>query len=153
MTHDKSGRNGTVRKYGKGKTWLCPITAAARMLYRAHLLNVPPQHPICVYRRTTGSSETRLLRDTDVTDAMREIAMATYTDPNHYLRVNVKRFSSHSNRITAAVALNQAKLDIDTIAHRLRWQRESVAHYLRETSQDIGEYTASAIIGSQRQFC
>jgi predicted metalloenzyme YecM len=84
---------------------------------------------------------------------MREIAVATYADPSHYLRVNVKRFSSHSNRITAAVALNQAKLDIDTIAHRLRWQRESVAHYLRETTQDIGEYTASAIIGSQRQFC
>jgi hypothetical protein len=79
---------------------------------------------------------------------MREIAVATYADPNHYLRVNVKRFSSHSNRITAAVALNQAKLDIDTIA-----QHESVAHYLWETTQDIGEYTASAIIGSQRQFC
>lgn len=150
--HDKSGRNNTVRKFGPGRSWLCPIRAAVLLLYRAHLLKMGPTDPICVYRHAP-SSVPRYLRDTDVTDTMRKICVATYPDPNHFLRINITRFASHSNRVTAAVALSQAGMSLDDIAQRLRWQRESVAFYLRETSQDIGSYTAKTIAGAQRNFC
>jgi hypothetical protein len=150
--HDKSGRNYTVRKYAKGTQWLCPITAAIRLLYRAHLLGVPSSDPICAHRHQRNKSH-RFLKDTDVTDAMRQICIATYPDPNHFLHIHVKRISSHSNRVTAAVALHHAKMSIDDIAQRLRWKPESVAFYLRETSTDIGTYTKNAIIGAHRTFC
>jgi hypothetical protein len=150
--HDKSGRNYSVRKYARGKTWLCPIAAATKLLYRAHLLHTPPNDPICAYRRL-GTSGRRYLRDTEVTDTMRTICVATYSDPGHFLRMNITRIASHSNRVTAAVALFLAKVSIDVIAHRLRWMRESVSFYLRESACDIGQYTADTIYGAQRHFC
>lgn len=150
--HDKSGRNYSVRKYARGRTWLCPIAAATKLLYRAHLLRIPPNDPICAYR-SPGKTGHRYLRDTEVTDTMRKICIDTYTDPNHFMRVNINRIASHSNRVTAAVALFLAKLSIDVIAHRLRWMRESVSFYLRESASDIGQYTADTIFGAQRHFC
>jgi hypothetical protein len=150
--HDKSGRNYSVRKYARGRTWLCPIAAAIKLLYRAHLLQTPPNDPICAYRRL-GTSGRRYLRDTEVTDTMRKICIATYKDPSHFLRVNIARIASHSNRVTAAVALYLAKISIDVIAHRLRWMRESVSFYLRESACDIDQYTADTIHGAQRHFC
>jgi hypothetical protein len=149
--HDKSGRNYCVRKYGRGKNWLCPIMAAAKILYRAHLLNVPPLDPVCAYR-PQGHSSNRFLRDTDVTDTMRQMCIAAYPDPTHYLRLHINCFASHSNRVTAAVALSQSNMTIDDIAHRLRWKPESVAHYLRESARDIGTFTANTIIGAHREF-
>jgi predicted metalloenzyme YecM len=84
---------------------------------------------------------------------MRQIAVDTYPDPQHFLRVNLNRFASHSNRVTAAVALSQSGMTVDDIAQRLRWKPESVAFYLRESAQDIGDYTSNAIAGAQRNFC
>lgn len=149
--HDKSGRNYAVRKFGKGKGWLCPILAASRLLYRAHLLHINAIDPICAYA-CPASATPRYLRDTHVTDAMRQIVIDTYPDPNHYLRININRIASHCNRVTAAVALSQTAMTIDEIAQRLRWKPESVAFYLRESARDIGRYTANAISGAQREF-
>jgi hypothetical protein len=149
--YDKSGRNHTVRKYGPGDKWLCPISAAVNILHRARTLRIPAADPVCAYR-PVNSSQHRFLRDTQVTDTMRRICIDTYPDPQHFLRLNLHRFASHSNRVTAAVALNQAGLPIDDIAQRLRWKPESVAFYLRETSQDIGVFTSKVIAGAQRSY-
>jgi hypothetical protein len=149
--HDKSGRNYSVRKYGRGNSWMCPITAAIRILHRAHMLRIPSNDPICAYRNPRKGKH-RWLRDSEVTSTMRKICVATYPDETHFLRVHIKRISSHSARITAAVALHHAGMTIDDIAQRLRWKPESVAFYLRETSQDIGLYTINTIFGAQRAF-
>jgi hypothetical protein len=149
--HDKSGRNHTIRKYGRGQSWLSPITAAVRLLHRAHQLSIPAQDPICAYREPHALSH-RWLRDYQVSKMMKTIVRATYPDKNHFLRINIDRFASHSNRVTAAVALHHAGMSIDDIAQRLRWKPESVAFYLRETTQDIGKYTIQAIVGAQRAY-
>jgi hypothetical protein len=137
--YDKSCRNHTVRKYGPGDKWLCPISAAINIIHRARTLRIPSADPVCAYR-PANSSQHRFLRDTQVTDTMHRICINTYPDPTHFLWLNLHlhRFASHSNRVTAAVALNQAGLPIDDIAQQLRWKLESVAFYLREMSQDIG---------------
>jgi hypothetical protein len=149
--HDKSGRSYTVRKYGRGTDTLCPIRSAIRLLYRAHILEIPAQDPICAYRnpRTPGH---KWLLDREVTNTMRKICLETYKDPDHFLHKNVARISSHSNRVTAAVALSQNKMSVEDIAQRLRWKPESVAFYLRESAKDIGTYTANTIAGAQRTF-
>jgi hypothetical protein len=74
--HDKSGRNYSVRKYGKGQNWLCPIRAASRILYRASALGVPVTDPICAYKHH-GTATYRFIRDTDITDAMRRVVRDT----------------------------------------------------------------------------
>jgi hypothetical protein len=149
--YDKSGRNYTVRKFGRGSDWLCPIRSAIRLLLRANLLHIPATDPICAFR-SPGKSTHQWLHATDVTTTMRAIALETYPDSRHFLHQNVNLFASHSNRVTAAVALSQTGMTIDEIAHRLRWKPESVVFYLRESARDIGAYTANTIAGAHRDF-
>ncbi|MGL4351738.1 MAG: hypothetical protein ACRCT2_14470, partial [Plesiomonas shigelloides] len=149
--HDKSGRSYTVRKYGRGSHELCPITAAVRLLQRATILQIAPKDPICAYQ-TPKQKQRKWLQAREVTSIMRLICLATYKDPEHYLHKNYTLMSSHSNRVTAAVALSQTGMTIDDIAQRLRWKPESVAFYLRESARDIGQFTANAISGAQRDF-
>jgi DNA-binding NarL/FixJ family response regulator len=79
---------------------------------------------------------------------MRAACEAAYPDPTHYLRIHIKRLVSHSNRVTAAVALRAAGLSIEDIAYRLRWKAASVETYLRECYQSIGDVTQKAITGA-----
>jgi hypothetical protein len=152
--HDKSGRGFTLRKFGRGSNqslpWLCPVDAALSLLRRATALGIPPNDPICAFRPIKGSPPHHFLRDSDVTSVMREACLDTYTDPNHYLHKNVQRIVSHSNRVTAAVALRRQGADIPTIAFRLRWKPESVDHYLRECTQDIDDMSSATIAGALR---
>jgi hypothetical protein len=78
---------------------------------------------------------------------MREACLDTYSDPNHYL---VQRIVSHSNRVTAAVALRRQGADIPTIDFRIRWKPESVDHYLHECTQDIDDMSLATIAGELR---
>ena len=149
--YDKSGRNFTVRKFGRGDAFLCPIRAARRLLLRADMLEIPDKDPICAYRPAGRSGHLWLLAR-EVTATMRRICFDTYPDPEHYLQQHINNIASHSNRVTAAVALSQSGMSIDEIAHRLRWKPESVAFYLRESARDIGFYTKNVIAGAQREF-
>ena len=146
--YDKSSRNHSVRKFGPGTRWLCPILAAIRILLRAHHLLAPASHPIFIYQGHDGSP--KLLRADEVTSVMRAVCTATYTNPNHYMRLHISGVTSHSNWVTAAVALWRAGTSTHDIAHRLRWKPESVEHYIRECSQDIGRLTEAAIAGATR---
>jgi hypothetical protein len=152
--HDKSGRGFTVRKFGRGNNhslpWLCPVDAALSLLRRASALGIPPNDPICAYRPITTRSSHHFLRDSDVTSVMRGACLDTYPDPTHYMHRNVHRVVSHSNRVTAAVALRRHGADIPTIAFRLRWKPESVDHYLRECTQDIDDMSSATIAGALR---
>lgn len=79
---------------------------------------------------------------------MRTACKAAYPDATHYMRLNINRLVSHSNRVTAAVALRAAGISIDDIAYRLRWKAASVETYLRECYQAIGDITLKAIPGA-----
>lgn len=149
--YDKSGRNYEIRKFGRGNGFLCPITAARRLLRRAHMLGIPNTDPICAYRDSTTSTH-HWLRDHEVTDTMRFLVDITYEDENHFLRVNRDRLASHSNRVTAAVALSQTGMSHEDIAQRLRWKVQSVSFYLRESARDVNAFTANTIAGAQRAF-
>jgi hypothetical protein len=80
--HDKSGRNHSIRKFGPGQQWLCPIKATACILYCAHILAANATQPNCIYR-ASGSQGFSYLRDLDVTDKMQRICVSTYPDPQH----------------------------------------------------------------------
>ena len=79
---------------------------------------------------------------------MRQAVQAAYPDPNHCYRINIKAVITHSNRVTAAVALFSMTLSIEDIAFRLQWKPESVQHYICECSQFVDDLTAATISGA-----
>ena len=145
---DKSARNFTIKKYRRGESFLCPIDAAISILRRAFLLQVPVHAPIGVYSPKSSARSFTYLRDSDVVQVVREACVLAYPDPNHYLRININNLVSHSNRVTAAVALRAAKLDIPAIAARLRWHPATVDHYLRETDDMLDDFTKRVTKGA-----
>ena len=102
--HDKSGKNYSVQKFGRGTGWTCPILAAISILGRTALLGIQPSDPVCAFRSPTGA--TRFLHGQDVMDVMHQMVVHTYPDPAQALRSNIHCFASHSLRVTAAVALH-----------------------------------------------
>jgi DNA-binding NarL/FixJ family response regulator len=96
------------------------------------------------------------LEGKDIQYVMHTAYKAAYPDATHYMHIkNITRLVSHSNRVTAAVALHAAGLSIEYIAYRLRWKAASVETYLRECyHKSIGDVTQKqAITHRRRQSC
>jgi len=84
----------------------------------------------------------------DVSSVMQFACKLAYPNPNHYMRLHIHLIQSHSNCITAAVALFHAGIKIPVIAYHLRWHEESVSFYLRDCFKAIGSLTAKAVQGA-----
>ena len=146
---DKSPQNFTIRKFKRsGHKFLCPILASLSIWYRASALRVPDTAPLGVFRPNSSNPTFTYLTPTDVIRTMRATCLATYPDPEHFLHKNVNRIVAHSLRVTAAVALFNMGYSIEGIAYRLRWQPQSVQHYLRECFKHSDERTKSVIEGA-----
>jgi hypothetical protein len=147
--YDKSPRNCVTRKFRRSNhAWFCPVDAALSIVTRALLLNIKPDDPVGVYRSNRHKEPYSYLRSYQVIKVMRQACIDAYPDTDHYMRRHVLRIDSHSNRVTAAVALANAGVPVDEIAFRLRWKPESVDHYLRDCAKVIGRMTEAAIRGS-----
>jgi hypothetical protein len=145
---DKSKHNFTIRKFRTTKDWLLnPVDAAISILRRADLLKVPKDEPMGVYS-PPWSPTFHFLRDYHITPVLRAMCVLAYPEPNHYLRVNITRLVSHSNRVTAAVCLKMGGAKDEEIAFRLRWNIASVPTYLRECFQEVGPIMASTLQGA-----
>lgn len=144
---DKSSANFTIKKYSRGVDYLCPIDAAVTILARAYFLDIGELCPVGIYRHANGYT---YIRSDDVIRVMRQACIDAYPDPRHYLRVHIRSIVSHSNRVTAAVVLRSMGLDIHAIAFRLRWQPDSVQHYIRECNHTVEEVTRTAFKGVWR---
>jgi hypothetical protein len=146
--YDKSATNHSVRKYTRiDDSFLCPIARSLSILRRADALGVPLDYPLGVFRRD-DSGAFAFLHSKDIQQVMRAACKAAYPDAKHYMRIHINRLVSHSNRVTAAVALRAAGQSIADIAFRLRWKAESVETYLRECYQCVGDLTQKAVAGA-----
>jgi hypothetical protein len=76
---------------------------------------------------------------------MRYACTIAYPDIRHYMRQNVDHLVAHSNRVTACLALHQAGVNKEEIAHRLRWQTPSVCFYIRESNSKLRNLTQRAV--------
>jgi hypothetical protein len=145
---DKSPRNFTIRKFRRsGHHFLCPILGGISVISRAIALRVPPDEPIGVYRTSNKGTYT-FLRSYDVITRMQAVCRLAHPDKDSFFYKNAALMVSHSNRVTAAVALQNADLSINAIAFRLRWLPKSVKHYLRDCSHAVGELTLQAVKGA-----
>jgi len=145
--YDKSPTNFSIRRFCRGKSFLCPVTAALSILLRAAVLQIPPNYPVAVHR-VHPSGRYTFLWSCEIIKVMRAAARAAYPDPNHYYQLNINAVVAHSNRVTAAVALYATKMSIEEIAFRLRWKPDSVQHYIRECAQMVDDLTAATIQGA-----
>ena len=113
---DKSPRNFTIRKFRRsGHNFLCPILGGISVISRAIALQVPPNEPIGVYRTSNKGTYT-FLRSYDVITRMQAVCRLVHPDKDSCFYKNAALMVSHSNRVTAAVALQNAGLSIDAIA-------------------------------------
>jgi hypothetical protein len=146
---DKSKTNFTIRKFrGTGHNYIDPIDASVSIFRRAQYLKVPLEEPLGVYS-SSGSSYS-FISDGIVKRVMQHSCILAYPNPAHELRVKIKSIVAHSNRVTAAVCLQQGGASIDEIAFRLRWQPGSVPTYLRECYQGVGAILQKTILGIYR---
>jgi hypothetical protein len=151
--YDKSKTNFSIRKFRRSipATYLCAVTASISILLRATLLRVPDTEPLAVVGWYAQSKKCprayTYLRSCQVIAVMRRTVIKAYPDPTHQLRKNITCIDCHSNRVTAAVALYCAGVDIDGIAFRLRWSPESVKHYLRDGTEHIGTLCQKVLTG------
>ena len=147
---DKSKLNFTKRKFKRvSGNPLCIVKSTLSILQRADMLGIPQDYPIGAYRpKSTAPGQIAFLTRENVQEVMQFACRLAYPNPQHYMRTHCHLLMSHSNRVTAAVAMFNAGLSIEVIAQRLRWSEESVKYYLRDCFKAIGSLTEKAIEGA-----
>jgi len=115
-------------------------------------LRVPQNEPLGVYQWTPTKTCTctyTFLKADEVIRIMRDLVAVAHPDPQHYLRQpdRLRCIDCHSARVTACVALSEGNATVEQIAHKLRWNVESVKHYMRDCSRTVGASTAKVIQG------
>ena len=147
--YDKSKENFTIRKFRRQRgCFLCPVKAALSIVDRARRLRVPASEPLGVYRSGAKKGSYRFLKGEQIVRVLRQACRAAPPNPDHYLRRHISRLVTHSNRVTAAVALFNAGVVIEDIAFRLRWNSDAIRFYLRDCFRTIGLLTERAVLGA-----
>lgn len=145
--YDKSNHNFTIRKYKQvTENPVCPVAAARSFIRRGPKILVNEDEPLAMFRAKNGRRHT--VRGKHIQDFMRRACIRAHPDENHYLRRRINRLLTHSLRVTAAVALYNAGVDIDDISFRLRWNSDAVKLYIRDCYRTIGALTSRALAGA-----
>jgi hypothetical protein len=133
--HQKNNINNeekTVARNAKVRM-LCGVTAAIHIVERAKILDLHSEHPVCVFT-TNGADDGRVkfITETHITNALRHLAKEEY---GFTKEEDLSRYTSHSVRVGACIALHAAGLDKMEIQHALRWRSTAFWNYLRNLPQ------------------
>ena len=130
------GQEITYARDRKNATF-CPVEALVRIICRAHDLDVPKDHPIAVYEHEDGRR--LFITDTDVADILRTTASEAHNIPAE--DPELKKWSSHSIRVTACNLLHRQMFSDSYIKNRLRWKSNCFQMYLRNTFYTADQHT------------
>lgn len=133
----KNGVNGEKKTFVRTNSnkSLCAVSALLRISHRWSDLNLESRRhgdvdfPLAVFTSDgTTSGDVKLISEIHINNALREAAKMVYniTDDDE-----LSRFSSHSIRVGACVALHAANISELDIQHALRWRSNSFWNYLR----------------------
>jgi hypothetical protein len=126
----KNGQKHEKKTLVRGRSRLhCAAAASVRIVRRAIELDLPDDHPICVYTDTgLRSGKILYITDTHISECLQYLAGKVYK----LTRLeDLARFTSHSVRVGACVALHAAGLSKEDIKHALRWRSNTFWDYLR----------------------
>ena len=107
----------------------CAAAARVRIVHHAIKLSLPADHLICVYTNIgTTAGAILFITKTDISECLQLLAGQVYkpTKPE-----DLARFTSHSVRVGACVALHAAGLSKHDIKQVLRWRSSTLWDYFR----------------------
>lgn len=126
----KNGDNGEKRKYFRdpsAQRW-CPCLALWNIMQRAKRLGIPANEPIAKYQREDG--KILFITNNNFTKALYSAAKVKLGIKN---AKELKKWSCHSLRVTAANELHRLGFNETYIKQRLRWRSDAFMVYLRDT--------------------
>jgi hypothetical protein len=144
--HQKNNQNGEKISFARDddKPDFCPVRAALRIILRAQRLGVPPDMPIAVC--ASNKREYNFITDTAVASLYRDAASAVLKIPRG--SNDIKLWSTHSLRVTAANLLHREKYSDSFIQTRLRWRSNTFLMYLRNTLYSATQHTRALTLSS-----
>jgi hypothetical protein len=150
-------KNGTENKkkifvcIGRGvDAILCGVSAWLRIVKWWAVLNLTKFTPLAVFT-TSGlaSFPPEFVRPTHINSAPCKAATAMYNITN---QKELDRFSSHSIRVGACVALHAARISKFNIKFALRWKADSFYTYLRNLPCQAAEMAAAVLNFNPNRF-
>ena len=139
----KNNQNGEEITFARDddKPNVCPVRAAIRIILRAHRLGVKTYEPIGV---SSSNAKRQYITDTRIAALYRKAASVV-------LRISskgkdIKQWSTHSLRVTAANLLYREKHTDSFIQKRLRWRSNTFLDYLRNTIYAATEHSKALTI-------
>ena len=115
---------------------MCAVSAARRIYESAVRLGVPDDAPIAVYVKNNA-----VMHMTQrVVEVEQSCAKTLY---NLTSKEDIGRYTAHSVRVEACVALHAAGASIMTIQFRLRWRSDKFKNYLRHVNQLAEQHNIS----------
>lgn len=143
VRYDKSQHNMVIRKFQRvNHHSFCVVRATLSLVERSLQGLCSPDEPICMF--TDDRGRRHCITDNHIKQFMRRACIAAHPDERHYLRINIDLLLSHSLRITAAVLLNNAGVDLTDIQFRLRWYSDAVLAYIRDCPRTMYWISAKA---------
>ena len=125
----KNGDNGQKILFSKnpGNVKLCPVRALLRIRERARRCKLSSSAPLAVFVK---NKTVHYIRAKNIEEHLRKVAQVVYdiSEPDE-----LRRWSSHSIRVGAAVRLHTAGKSGSYIQLRLRWRSKAFLVYLRNT--------------------
>jgi len=127
----KNGNNGEQKTFVRAfhNPGLCAVSALLRIVKRFLDLGLPAEQPLAVYTSDgTTSGNVQMIRESNINAALQSAAKYVY---NITKKEELARFTSHSIRVGACVALHAANISEMNIQHALCWKSNSFWNYLR----------------------
>ena len=122
--------------------------AAFRIILRALRLGVPAEEPVAVFQCSSGryNGQRCFITNSHVADYLQRVAQAVFKmkkdDPA------LKRWTSHSLRVTACNLLHRQGFSDSYIQSRLRWRSNTFLDYLRNTLHSAAAHTKALHISA-----
>ena len=135
----KNGDNGQKILYTRNTAdpRMCAVAAAIRICERALRLDIKNDVPMAVYK---VKNKVIFMTQLEVEKEMQSCAKKLY----HFtLKEDIARYTSHSVRVGACVALHSTGSSIMTIQFRLRWRSDKFKNYLRHVNQLADQHNIS----------
>jgi hypothetical protein len=140
-----------------GHPTLCAVSALLHIVERWNALGLPKEHPLAIYTTNgTINGTTKLIHESNINAALQNAACNVYNVKGD----NLDRFTLHSIRVGACVALHAANILALNIQHALHWKSDAFLIYLRNlpcqaqrTARAVIEFnpTASTLCWALRQ--
>ena len=109
--------------------WMCAVAAATRVYERSVRLRMADDVPLAIYAKKGIPT---FMTQVEVEVEMQACAKKLY---NLTTQEDIARYTAHSVRVGACVALHSTGASIMTIKFRLRWRSEKFVSYLRHVNQ------------------